>query len=112
MVFSKAEGTGEKGKTCQSPARHTRAAQGPFIHNSVCTHFKICFYLCARGCGYCTCVQGVQGGQEKASDPLELELHVVVSLLTPVQEGLEQQAFLAAKLPLQRLSAYSCRKDG
>lgn len=32
----------------------------------------------------CMCA-GVQGGQEKASDPLELELHVVVSLLTPVQ---------------------------
>ena len=30
MVFSKAEGMGEKGKACQSHTQHIQAGQGPF----------------------------------------------------------------------------------
>lgn len=87
MVFSKAEGMGEKGTAWQSRAPHTRASQGPFLLSEISTHsFKdLSLLYVHEGVGFAHVCRGVQGGQERASDPLKPESQVVGGLLAGAQ---------------------------
>lgn len=47
------------------------------------------------------CVPGAQGGQKRASDPLDLKVELVVNTTGFWEPNLEQQVFLTAGPPLQ-----------